>query len=377
MITKQTAFELAGVGGRYRASYLIPQAGYTLGIAIADGDALAALLPPGFLDEVARLRDDLDKARQDKAAIVQPVPDVMAMQEAGVGATGEAATMVAELQGPANGGRNGSGAAADGHRRGVVTGRGHQGAIAGDAPERFRGKRGSVFQGGRQHAVRGQGVLVHVDHHLVAVGSGALAAVAGQVVGGQGDHAVGSGGPGGRFAGRFRGKVGVRRLLLWLAGGAGCWRFRGNLAGAIHGAQDQIGLVGGEHDLELHHAAGQQSLAHAAVLGHAGAVLLHGASVAAADSFELRPGGRQGQVEQPGFVGGGGDAGQRPDFGVGELADPQCLVNPRQLSKRVRHAHLLTGGAEVEPNPPGQPMGTRDRALRSPAARLVELANAL
>jgi len=69
MITKQTAFELAGVGGRYRASYLIPQAGYTLGIAIADGDALAALLPPGFLDEVARLRDDLDKARQDKAAI--------------------------------------------------------------------------------------------------------------------------------------------------------------------------------------------------------------------------------------------------------------------------------------------------------------------
>ena len=69
MITKQTASELVTLGGRHRAAYLIPQAGYTLGIATADGDALAALLPAGFLEALAVVRDDVDKARQDKAAI--------------------------------------------------------------------------------------------------------------------------------------------------------------------------------------------------------------------------------------------------------------------------------------------------------------------
>lgn len=39
------------------------QAGYTLGIAAADGAALAALLPAGFLEEVGRVRDEVDKAR--------------------------------------------------------------------------------------------------------------------------------------------------------------------------------------------------------------------------------------------------------------------------------------------------------------------------
>jgi hypothetical protein len=66
MITKLTSSELAKIGERQRASYLVPQAGYTLGIAAADGAALAGLLPAGFLDEVTRVRDEVDKARQDK-----------------------------------------------------------------------------------------------------------------------------------------------------------------------------------------------------------------------------------------------------------------------------------------------------------------------
>jgi hypothetical protein len=66
MITKLTGSELAKIGERQRASYLVPQAGYTLGIAAADGAALAGLLPAGFLDEVTRVRDEVDKARQDK-----------------------------------------------------------------------------------------------------------------------------------------------------------------------------------------------------------------------------------------------------------------------------------------------------------------------
>jgi hypothetical protein len=66
MITNLPKAELATIGARYRAAYLVPQAGYTLGIADADGPPLSALLPSGFLAEAAALRNDVDKARQDK-----------------------------------------------------------------------------------------------------------------------------------------------------------------------------------------------------------------------------------------------------------------------------------------------------------------------
>jgi hypothetical protein len=54
------------MGAHYRASYLVQQAGYTLGIAAADGAALSALLPPNYLDQVTQARNDVDRARQDK-----------------------------------------------------------------------------------------------------------------------------------------------------------------------------------------------------------------------------------------------------------------------------------------------------------------------
>jgi hypothetical protein len=66
MITDLPESELAKSGGRHRASYLVQQAMYTLGLARADGAAMAALLPAGFLDEVEQVRDEVDKARQDK-----------------------------------------------------------------------------------------------------------------------------------------------------------------------------------------------------------------------------------------------------------------------------------------------------------------------
>jgi hypothetical protein len=66
VITRLATPELIAIGGRYRAAYLVQQAGYTLGIAAADGEALAALLPANYLDEVTRARDDVDQARQDK-----------------------------------------------------------------------------------------------------------------------------------------------------------------------------------------------------------------------------------------------------------------------------------------------------------------------
>jgi len=66
MITTRSASDLAKNGQNYRASYLVQQAGYTLGIAAADGPALAALLPANFVEQVTQARNDVDQARQDK-----------------------------------------------------------------------------------------------------------------------------------------------------------------------------------------------------------------------------------------------------------------------------------------------------------------------
>jgi len=66
VITTHPANDLAKIGARHRASYLVQQAGYTLGIAVADGPAISALLPPNYLDQVAKARNDVDQARQDK-----------------------------------------------------------------------------------------------------------------------------------------------------------------------------------------------------------------------------------------------------------------------------------------------------------------------
>jgi hypothetical protein len=45
---------------------LVQQAGYTLGLAALAGTPLAGKLPPNFLERTAVLRDDVDKAMQDK-----------------------------------------------------------------------------------------------------------------------------------------------------------------------------------------------------------------------------------------------------------------------------------------------------------------------
>ncbi len=54
-------------GARYRTGYLIQQATATLTLAEAEGAALSALLPPTTLDKVAKLREEVDKMRGDKA----------------------------------------------------------------------------------------------------------------------------------------------------------------------------------------------------------------------------------------------------------------------------------------------------------------------
>jgi hypothetical protein len=66
MITNQKKAVLALSGARYPAAALVQQAGLTLGLAALVGEKLAALMPPGFLDETGTLRDEVDKLRQDK-----------------------------------------------------------------------------------------------------------------------------------------------------------------------------------------------------------------------------------------------------------------------------------------------------------------------
>ena len=61
MSTTPDTARLAAIGVRFRAPYLVQQAGYTLGIAAAEGAGLTALLPAGFLDKVAGLPDDVRK----------------------------------------------------------------------------------------------------------------------------------------------------------------------------------------------------------------------------------------------------------------------------------------------------------------------------
>jgi hypothetical protein len=82
VITKLSADELTKLGVRFRASYLLQQAGYTLGIAAADGTPLAALLPQGYLDEVGVARDDVVKASQDKANVASESKQATSTQEA-------------------------------------------------------------------------------------------------------------------------------------------------------------------------------------------------------------------------------------------------------------------------------------------------------
>jgi hypothetical protein len=66
MITEITKAEVTELGARNRASYLLEQYGYTMGLAKMEGEALTELLPKGYLDDVAGEADEVGSARKDK-----------------------------------------------------------------------------------------------------------------------------------------------------------------------------------------------------------------------------------------------------------------------------------------------------------------------
>jgi len=69
VITTLSREKLAEFGIRYRADYLVEQAGYTLGIAAQDGPKLAELLPERYLDGVKAALDRVNASMGDKALI--------------------------------------------------------------------------------------------------------------------------------------------------------------------------------------------------------------------------------------------------------------------------------------------------------------------
>ena len=75
MITELGRDELIALGARNRADYLVEQSGYTLGLAAGDGAALADLLEPGYLKEVAEAQAAVNAARQDKALMAAESKD--------------------------------------------------------------------------------------------------------------------------------------------------------------------------------------------------------------------------------------------------------------------------------------------------------------
>jgi len=75
MITELGRDELISLGARNRADYLVEQAGYTLGLAAADGTAITELLTEGYLKEVAAAQAAVNAARQDRALMAAEAKD--------------------------------------------------------------------------------------------------------------------------------------------------------------------------------------------------------------------------------------------------------------------------------------------------------------
>ena len=83
----------------------------------------------------------------------------------------------------------------------------------------------------------------------------------------------------------------------------------------------------------------------------------------------------QSDVEEVGFVLRGGNAGQRSNLGVTELAPGERLGEQRQLGQCPCDTNLFSRGVGVDSAGPAQPVGARQRPLGSPDLAAVELGN--
>ena len=98
-----------------------------------------------------------------------------------------------------------------------------------------------------------------------------------------------------------------------------------------------------------------------------------GPAVQAHELLHVLGGAVQPDVEEVGLVLGSGDAGQRPDLGVAELALRECIGEQRQLGQRPGDANLLARGVGIDAAGPGEPVGAGQRPLGGPDLAAVEL----
>ena len=81
----------------------------------------------------------------------------------------------------------------------------------------------------------------------------------------------------------------------------------------------------------------------------------------------------QSDVQEVDLVPGSGDAGQRPNLGVAELALRQRFGEQRQLGQRAGDSDLLPRGVSVDPAGPAQPVCAGHRPLGGPDLPTIEL----
>jgi hypothetical protein len=90
------------------------------------------------------------------------------------------------------------------------------------------------------------------------------------------------------------------------------------------------------------------------------------------DSLDVLGGAGPADREQLFFRLGRGDASQRPDFRVRELAARERLRQPWQRAERARDTDAFPHRPRIEADAPGEPCGARAEAI-VPAAAGVEL----
>ena len=96
-------------------------------------------------------------------------------------------------------------------------------------------------------------------------------------------------------------------------------------------------------------------------------------AIQADELLQVLRGAVQSDVEEVGLVLRSGDAGQRANLGVAELAFGERLGEQRQFGQCPGDADLLPGGMGIDAAGPAQPVGAGQRPLVGPDLAAVEL----
>jgi hypothetical protein len=310
--------------------------------------------------------------RQRGRSAVCPMPDVMALGEA-YATAGEPTAPVAMLKCPPQRGRDRPRPRADlGDAAVRVVAHDHAGGVARQTLRRFRGNVRPVLEGRLARRVRiGQDRSVDVDHDLVALACGA--GVDAVVERGFGDEGEGVGpllGHDRRFGddvgGRFRGNVRGVSLLIQ------------PLARRLERSQQDGADLGGQAAADEHHTVFILIHVQGADRVPTGGLASFGVAVHPAppadDALDVLGGADLADGEETLFGLGSGDAGQRADLRVRQLAAGERLGEAGQRGERARHTDALASGAELDADAPRQPVGAGAEA-GVPAGARVELAD--